>query len=616
MNSRTARTILFFFAAFLVGLSANAQSLLNKQVTITANKEKLGTVLKKIEKQGGFYFSYTGNIVNPDSLVSISIQNRTVRQTLDVLFEGRLEYEETEKHIILKRGAQQVWYASGYVYDKNTGEKLSYASVYERRQLVSTMTNEQGYYRLKLKDRSQPAQISISKSWYIDTTITVRPEGAHELNVSILPRENNLDTIIVTPDVDGSWLSKLFVSSRQRMGSINMSKFFVNMPVQASFTPGLGTHGKMSGQVVNKFSFNVVGGYTAGTNGAEIGLLFNINKKDAKYTQVAGAFNMVGGNVYGTQIGGLYNQVMDSVEGVQISGGANNVKGPVKGIQIGGIYNNTRKNIHGTQISGGLNIIQRDVQGGQVGGFGNYAQDSVTGTQVSGFGNYSGGTTNGVQVTGFGNYSRGNVDGGQVSAGINIAGEEMNGAQIGGLFNYARRMNGFQLGFFNYADTSTGFSFGFLNIVRKGYHKASISANEVFNTNAAFKTGNSRFYSVLFLSANLGNQQAYSYGYGIGTEIKLAKRLALSPELSAHYLYMGGGAWDVNILNRATLNLQYKCTGWLTVFAGPAYSIYYTDQQTFFKDYKSHPAPAGYKIDVHNAHTTGWIGWSAGINLF
>lgn len=587
MNSRQSRTriILFTLAAFLISVSANAQSHLNKKVTVVANKEKLITVLKKIEEQGNFFFSYVGNTVEVNNIVSINVQNKTVRQTLDILFEGQLEYDETDKHVILKKAPVQSWYASGYIYDRSTGEKLSNASVYEKKQLVSTMTDNDGFYRLKLKDKTQAAQISISKAYYVDTTITVKPVTEQQLTVSIDPKEMLLDTIVINSnDVESSWLGKFLLSSKQRMQSINMSKFFVSMPVQTSVIPGVGTHGKMSGQVVNKFSLNVIGGHTAGTNGVEIGCMFNINRKDAQYFQVAGIFNLVGGHVYGTQIGGLYNQVLDSVEGVQIAGFANYVRGSVDGTEIGG--------------------------------FSNYIKNDLKGSQISGFANVIGGTVEGMQISGFTNVVAEEVTGAQIVAGVNVASEEMNGVQIGGLFNYAKKLNGVQIGLFNYADTSTGYSLGFLSFVRKGYHKVSLSSNEVFNINAAFKTGNNKYYSILFLSANLGNNQAFSYGYGAGTEIKLAKKLALSPELSAHYLYMGGGVWDVNILCRGTLNLQYKFGKMFTVFAGPAYSYYYTDQAVFFKDYKSHPAPAGYQVENHGGGWSSWMGWNVGVNIF
>jgi hypothetical protein len=567
-------------AACLVVTSVHAQSLLSKTVSLNASRQKLGAVLKSIEQQGGFYFSYPANTIKTDSMVSISVQKKTVRQTLDLLFEGSLEYDETDKHVILRKAPQQSWYASGYVYDRLTGEKISHVSVYERRQLVSTMTNDQGFYRLKLKDKSQPAQISISKAWYVDTTITLRAGAEQELTVSIEPRELTIDTIEINPNVENSWLGKFLLSSKQKMQSINMSKFFVEAPYQASVIPGIGTQGRMAPQIVNKISFNMLGGYSAGTNGAELAGIFNINKKDAKYTQIAGMLNVVGGNVYGTQIGGVYNHVLDSVEGVQIAGFGNYVDGSVHGTEIGGAFNLLNGDMKGSQVTGGVNIVNGKTEGLQIGGIANFVTNDVSGAQIV--------------------------------AGANIAAQEMNGVQIGGMFNYAKKMNGVQIGLFNYADTSTGFSLGFLSFVRKGYHKVSLSTNEVFNANLSFKTGNTKYYSLLYLSANLGKDKAYSYGYGIGTEIKLAKRLALAPELSAHFIY--AGSWDVNILARGSMNLQYKFGKYFSVFAGPTYSMYYSDQKALVPDFKV-------IVPTKNVYTgkdnvPGWIGWNVGVNIF
>jgi hypothetical protein len=36
---------------------------------------------------------------------------------------------------------------------------------------------------------------------------------------------------------------------------------------------------------------NVIGGYTAGVDGLEMGGVFNINQKDVRYFQMAGVFN-------------------------------------------------------------------------------------------------------------------------------------------------------------------------------------------------------------------------------------------------------------------------------------------------------------------------------------
>ena len=134
-------------------------------------------------------------------------------------------------------------------------------------------------------------------------------------------------------------MGRFLLSSKQKVQSLNLKNFFTSRPFQVSFTPGLSTHGKLSSQVVNNFSLNVIGGYTAGTNGVEIGGIFNIDKKEVKYVQAAGIFNMAGGNVKGVQMAGINNTVLDTVKALQAAGVRNYVKGKLNGVQLAGVYN-------------------------------------------------------------------------------------------------------------------------------------------------------------------------------------------------------------------------------------------------------------------------------------
>src|SRR5690606_39037466 len=200
-----------------------------KPVHLQVTNRPLKDVLTSIGKQGGFYFSYNSKLVKEDSTISISSNGKTVRQILDQLFNGALEYKETEKHIILQK-ATGFWYVSGYIVDGNTGEKLSNASVYDKNQLVASLTNDEGYFRLKLKERT--SVISVSKAWYSDTTILVKPGQDQEVTVGIHPKVMALGSVVVTPNsgVEKNWLGNLFLSSKQRMQSMNLSKFFVDKP--------------------------------------------------------------------------------------------------------------------------------------------------------------------------------------------------------------------------------------------------------------------------------------------------------------------------------------------------------------------------------------------------
>src|SRR5690606_15286423 len=158
--------------------------------------------------------------------------------------------------------------------------------------------------------------------------------------------------------------------------------------------------------------------------------------------------NVVGGHMNGLQVAGLSNTVLDSVRGLQVGGINNFSRDKVSGMQIGGIYNHSGETLSGVQLGGVANYTNRE--------------------------------TNGAQIAGIGNISR----------------EEVNGIQVAGIFNYTKRLRGVQTGLINISDSSECYSIGLIIIVFTGYHRLSLSTYEVIGLNAAFKSGNSKLYSI------------------------------------------------------------------------------------------------------------------------
>jgi len=602
MNHFYKATYIIIVTLFLAlpGLCVG-QGFLEKKISLNAKNKPVSQVLKSIEAQGGFYFSYNSDIIGRDSLVTVALADKTVKEALDMLFGNAYEYNETGKYMIIQRASGQYWYASGYVVDGVTGEKVVNASVYEKQQLVSTLTNEQGYFRLKLKGKLQALTLYISRHLYFDTSVTVRSSNIQEISIGILPKPVELDSFVVrNNEVEKSWFSKLFLSSRQRVQSINLGQYFVNKPYQGSILPGIGTHGRMSAQVVNKFSFNLIGGYTAGVNGFEIGGVFNIVKHDVHYAQLAGAANIAGGDVNGVQIAGLYNQVLEASKGWQFAGLCNFVNDSLSGLQVAGVYNH---------IWGGT-------KGAQLSGVANFSKENVEGLQIAGVANYAGGEADGVQVAGVSNYANDDVDGVQVSGVSNFAGGKLSGTQVSGVVNYTHNLEGVQIGLVNVADTSSGIGIGLINFVWKGYHKLTISTNEVLNVNAALKLGNRRLYNIWFAGLNAGSfQKAYSFGYGWGLEENLSKHFTIDPELSAQHVYLGN--WDhSNLLFKAQINLNYKINKYISLYVGPSFNVYYSDQVTFTDGYKKDVPDNGLFLTHYGNDWCSWVGWNAGITFF
>ena len=595
LNHWLLKTISIVFLVLICD-SSIAQTILNKNLSVNVTRQRLDDVLEIISNKGNFYFSYNSSIIKKDSLVSISKTNATVKEILDQLFPTGYEYKESGNYLIIRRSPikltlvttkavseNKFYVVSGYVLDDETGYMLPNASIYEKTLLASALTNREGYFKLKLKCKAKTAELTVSKEFYQDTTVTIEPKYDQQISITIVPVSSEDRITIVRPEdyflpdslkitvekedatttytyvrvdsgtVERTGMGRFLLSSKQKIQTINLKKFFTEKPFQISFVPGLSTHGSMSSQVINNFSLNVLGGYSGGVNGVELGGLFNIDKKNVKFFQAGGLFNIVGGSVKGVQLGGITNTVLDSVKGFQVAGVNNHIVGKFSGFQLAGVYN--------------------------------HVADSMKGLQVAGVGNF--------------------------------ARRKVSGTQIAGVINYAKKIKGVQIGLINIADSSDGYCIGLLNFVVNGYHKLSFSTDEYINTNVALKTGTHKLYSILQAGMNVNkkDEKVYSFGYGLGSDFSLGRTFSINPEITAQHLYLG--SWNyLNLLNKAHLNFTVKLGKYVSLFGGPVFNVYYSHQPSTVTGYKSPTPPSGYHTYNFSNKVKGWIGWNAGINFF
>jgi hypothetical protein len=488
--------VMILGVSFFLQPACQAQKLLDKNISVSVKNQPVSTVLKLIEQQGGFRFGYNSDIISSDSIVTVFVRSGPVTQVLDALLVGKFQYKEKADYIIIQRATREKYYQiSGQVLDGETGKAVDYASVYSMQQLISSLTDDAGTFKIRLRGRNFPITLSLSKVGYADTLIVINSGADTDLKMLIYPKAIDLDTLVITNANESNfWLARLLVSSRLRAQSRNIGRFFVSLPFQASLTPGLSTHGRMSSQIINKISVNIYGGYTAGVNGVEIGGLFNISKKNVRYVQLATTFNAVAGHFTGVQAAGIYNHVLDSLDGVQLTGIGGLVKGHLQGVQAAFIFNSVFGSMRGAQMSLGTNVVTMDVRG--------------------------------VQMTVVGNASLRN----------------MSGLQLG-LFNYAKNLRGVQVGIINFADSSSGYSIGVLNVVKKEPGAVSFYANELVPWNIAWKSGSRKLYNVITVGSALNpTHRAFMFGFGLGRQYVVNKSLSWNTELQYQKIYLG--AWE------------------------------------------------------------------------
>ncbi|HEY1041003.1 MAG TPA: hypothetical protein VGF30_16425, partial [Bacteroidia bacterium] len=300
--------------------------------------------------------------------------------------------------------------------------------------------------------------------------------------------------------------------------------------------------------------------------------------------ELGGLLNIDNGPVSYTQIAGIGNVVSDTVKGVQVGGIFNTVKTHVSGLQIGGVFN-TAESVNGMQLSSVFNLNKRRVNGMQLGGILNIA-DTVKGMQLAGI--------------------------------VNCA-NNCSGMQLAGVCNYAKNMKGFQLGLINVSDTCTGIPFGLFSFVKRGYHKAELSANELQFINIGFRSGVEKFHNIFFAGANyFATKQMWTYGYGLGSTFKLKNRLHLTTELSAQQIQpMNGEGIYLSILNKAFVGLDIKCGSKFGIAFGPTYNVLVSDSKSPYYNNVAMLAPGVfYSRTDGQTNVRMWIGGNLSLKFF
>ncbi|MCF2444529.1 hypothetical protein L0657_11225 [Dyadobacter sp. CY345] len=553
---------LLFLVNFFFATPSFAQELLERKISIRVTNQPVDEVLQQIGNLGGFSFSYSPDVIDIKNRVSVNVSNKSVREILNELFKGKVIFKQRHRYIILQKNQKaenevpSEFNLNGYIIDKNTGDKLANASIYEPVTLASTISNQFGYYKIQLPTAPTSVRLEIRKEQYVGKTIIISNRKNTYLPITLNPdtlkvlsaRKPNIpsraestfnpkieipqieyttttyvlpdtiiekDTLLFVSKLRGTYqrvrkdFSLAFASAKQAINTRNITDTLYR-PVQTSILPFMSTNRELSGNVVNDYSFNVFAGYSLGTNILEIGGFINADRGHVKGVQLAGIANVVGHNVTGFQYATALNVVMGNVKGFQYS----------------------------TLL------------------------------------NFTGGNFKGVQLAGVGNVLLG----------------DLNGWQISGAYNYAKTVKkGHQLSIFNYADSSATAPIGFFSYVRKnGYRRYEISTDEFNYFNTSFKTGVNAFYNIFTVGFNgmVNNKPLGSIGYGFGTGAKLGRGWMWNADITINVVAMNK---DFNSnsaagLFRLNTSIERNLGNRLSIAFGPSINILAGNNEGTAKD--------------------------------
>lgn len=607
-----------FFLIF--SFSIQAKGILDRVISIEIKSAPVHFILSTIEEKGKVQFSYNPNLIDENRIVSLSLVNKTIRYGLELIFENTVQFKEVGNHIVLtpaqdiedqkaRKKTDETYAFTGTVTNARDGKPVHGASVYEVEGHFATFTQPDGSYLLEVPATSVVKTLYIRKEGFSPSVIVLDGTNPNDRlnNVSLVPEAevvvklepSEIEKIDVP--LDDKVIPGLLVSDEVFQHGKNLKDIEEKRAFQISLVPALGVGSDLAinSLVINHFSFNILGGYSKGVEGAEIGGIFNLVKEDVVGGQLGGIANLVGGDIIGAQVGGISNLVQGSVKGAQVSGISSILKRDLIGAQVSGINSVIRGGFYGVQFSGICNFVHHKSVGLQVGGIYNMTRDSILGGQIGGISNVSGGVSF-FQIGGISNY-----------AGTN------NGVQIGGIFNHARQNNGLQVGLINTSRNSKGISLGLINFVKEGYHKTEISANEYFPVNLTFKSGIKRFYNTYDFSVRFGDVKTYAAGLGFGSYFDLHSKWSLSLDLGGQLAVKSNiSKFRFDQLYKATLTLDFHAAKWITFFAGPSLNInviqFTDDNGAYTSDIHVNPI---YDHSFTAGRTLLWLGGQVGIRL-
>ncbi len=430
------------FALLLISPNIYSQTnipLLDRSLSLEFANIPLHKVLFSISEEADFNLSFKADIVPADSLISYKCKKKRLEEILPNILPNRIDIKTIGNNVILlnkptseKRKESVV--LKGNVIDLRSRDPLQNVTVLEVYGSQSTLTNAIGEFELQLTHKQADLMISIIKSGYKETTLSLAPEN-QSLVIELLtnermaiPTELKKVENIPIKAVESYPLGRMMIPQVMLTHSQNIQGY-IRRKFQISLVPGVSSNLKIAGTVKNENSINLIGGYNYGIQAFEVAGAFNINRTDVSGLQIAGMANLVGREVNGVQLSGVFNGTKGKQNGTQIAGFGNFNSDDFFGTQLSGVWNQTN-NLVGIQIGGLVNVA-----------------DSLSGLQLSTV------------------YNKSKfLDGVQFSAGFNAA-ETMEGVQIG-IVNRAKKQKGFQFGFININETLGGVSIGLLNFVK------------------------------------------------------------------------------------------------------------------------------------------------------
>lgn len=202
-------TVTAWFAAAILMLFSGAlcaQSLPDVRLDVSEVK-RLGDAIRAVEQQTRFRFAYRSDLLRLEQALHWTEAELPLRTALDrIAAAAGLEYRVSRQQIILSKPASSdagervpanaTYSLNGFVADAATGEKLIGATVFDAESQKGTVTNEYGFFVLRLPASAVRLRVSYLGYDAYESTLELRRDT--RLDVSLAQSQLTLGEVVVT----------------------------------------------------------------------------------------------------------------------------------------------------------------------------------------------------------------------------------------------------------------------------------------------------------------------------------------------------------------------------------------------------------------------------------
>lgn len=170
---------------------------LSKRLSFSLQNASFQNFLAKIESQVDLSFSYDNSII-PDEKLSFEVEDEKLGDLLNrTLTPIGIDWKLKDDIIILSRSAAKFYILSGYVEDAETSEKLVGVQIFDARSGEGTITNDDGFFSLRLKSDSIKLIVSMIGYKVYGEKLLLRQNLRRTIR---LQNDLSLATIVITDD--------------------------------------------------------------------------------------------------------------------------------------------------------------------------------------------------------------------------------------------------------------------------------------------------------------------------------------------------------------------------------------------------------------------------------